>query len=243
MRVVAWSIRAGGGRRVGAIGRQLERWGADVVGLSEFRVTPPGCALMSTLAAMGLRHQVTTAHRRQPSRNALLVAARWPLRRARLRNSPCEPGRWVVVEVAGPLPFVLGVMHVPNRVSGRKYPFLDAVLKCARRWPFGPALLVGDTNSGRRGIDEEVPAFSKREEGWIDGLASCVWRDAFRPLRAYARVYTWYSQNGRSGFRIAQAFVNGELRAPLKDAFYVGGGAARGRRRDLLSDHAALLLD
>jgi exonuclease III len=243
MRVVAWNIRAGGGRRVGAIGRQLERWGADVVGLSEFRITPPGCALMSTLAAMGLRYQVTTAQRQSPSRNALLVAARWPLRRARLRNAPCEPGRWVVVEVAGPMPFVLGVMHVPNRVSGRKYPFLDAVLGCARRWALGPALLIGDTNSGRRGIDEEVPAFSKREEGWIDGLAGCGWLDAFRHLRADARAYTWYSPNGRNGFRIDQAFVNAPLLARLKDAAYVWGGTARRRRRDLLSDHAALLLD
>ena len=45
-------------------------------------------------------------------------------------------------------------------------------------------MLVGDTNSGRRGLDEEVPAFSLREEGWIDGLAGCGWTDAFRHLNA-----------------------------------------------------------
>ena len=243
MRVVAWNIRAGGGRRVGAIGRQLARWHADVVGLSEFRITPPGRALMTALAATGLRYQVTTAERGRPGSNALLVAARWPLRRARLQGGPCEPGRWVVVEVAAPLPFVLGVMHVPNRAGGRKYPFLDAVLTCARRWRLRPALLVGDTNSGRRGIDEEVPAFNSREEGWIDALAGCGWLDAFRHLRADARAYTWYSPNGRNGFRIDQAFVNAPLLTRLKDAAYVWGGATRRRRRDLLSDHAALLID
>ena len=86
------------------------------------------------------------------------------------------------------MPLVIGAMHVPNRVSGRKYPFLDAVLGCARRWRLGPALLIGDTNSGRRGVDEEVPAFNLREEGWIDALAGCGWHDAFRHLRADARV-------------------------------------------------------
>jgi exonuclease III len=133
-------------------------------------------------------------------------------------------------------------MHVPNRVSGRKYPFLDAVLGCARRWALGPALLIGDTNSGRRGIDEENPAFSAREEGWIDGLAGCGWADAFRHLRAEARAYTWYSPNGCNGFRIDQAFVNAALLARLKDAAYAWGGARRGRR-DAISDHAALLVE
>jgi exonuclease III len=102
--------------------------------------------------------------------------------------------------------------------------------------------LVGDTNCGRRVIDEEVPAFNLREEGWIDALAACGWRDAFRHLRPAARVYTWYSPNGRNGFRIDQAFVNAALLARVKEAAYLWGGSPR-RRRDILSDHAALLID
>jgi exonuclease III len=243
MRVVAWNIRAGGGERVGAIARQLVRWAPDVVVLSEFRATPPSLALAAALAERGLSHQLTTADPRQHAMNALLVAARWPLRRVRLRPAPLEPGRWLLATLDAPLPLTLGAMHVPNRVSGRKYPFLDAVLTCAQRWRRGPALLIGDTNSGRRGLDEEVPVFSPREEGWIDGLAGCGWIDAFRHLRADARAYTWYSPNGRNGFRIDQAFVNTALLAHLKDAAYLWGGATRRRRRDALSDHAALVVD
>jgi exonuclease III len=243
MRIVAWNIRAGGGRRVGAIARQVERWAPDLVALSEFRATPPSRALAVGLADRGLLHQLTTADPRRPGRNALLVAARWPLRRLAVRGRPSEPGRWLLAAVDAPLPLIVGAMHVPNRVSGRKYPFLDAVLACARRWRLGPALLVGDTNSGRRGIDEEAPAFSAREEGWIDALAACGWLDAFRHLRADARAYTWYSPNGRNGFRIDQAFVNAALLARLVDAAHVWGGATRRRRRDAVSDHAALLVD
>ena len=242
MRIVAWNIRAGGGVRAGRIARQLARWAPDVVALSEFRGTPASCALAVALARRGLEHQLTTAMPRVPATNALLVAARWPLRRLRVRSGPSEPGRWLVAAVDAPLPLVIGAMHVPNRVSGRKYPFLDAVLACARRWRRGPALLVGDTNSGRRGLDEEVPVFSLREEGWIDGLAGCGWTDAFRHLNAETRAYTWYSPNGRNGFRIDQAFVNAALLAHLANAAYVWGGSPR-RRRDAVSDHAALIVD
>jgi exonuclease III len=56
-------------------------------------------------------------------------------------------------------------------------------------------------------------------------------------------VYTWYSPNGHNGFRIDQAFVNAALLAHLKDAAYLWGGARRRGRRDVLSDHAALLVD
>jgi exonuclease III len=242
MRVVAWNIRAGGGERVGAIARQLARWAPDIVALSEFRATPPSRALAVGLAAGGLSHQLTTADPRNPGTNALLVAARWPLRRMRLAAAPLERHRWLVMAVDAPVPVVVGAMHIPNRVTGRKYPFLDAVLACARGWRRGPALLVGDTNSGRRGLDEQVPAFNAREEGWIDGLTACGWLDAFRHLHADTRAYTWHAPNGQNGFRIDQAFVNAPLLVRLKEVAYVWGGPRRGRR-DLLSDHAALLID
>ena len=242
MRIVAWNIRAGGGERVDAIARQLERWAPDLVVLSEFRGTPPSCALAATLATRGLTHQITTAIPGTPGVNALLLASRWSLRRLRLHGGPPDRERWFAADVEAPLPLVIGGMHVPNRETRRKYPFLEAVLTCARRWRHGPALFVGDTNSGRRGLDEQVPAFNAIEEGWVDGLAGCGWRDAFRHLRPDARAYTWYSPNGRNGFRIDQAFVNAALLARLKDAAYVWGGR-RGVRRDSLSDHAALLID
>jgi exonuclease III len=135
-------------------------------------------------------------------------------------------------------------MHVPNRVTGRKWDFLDAVLKIAQGWRRGPALLLGDTNSGRPGIDEESPAFNAREGGWIDGIEQAGWRDAFRHFRGEERAYTWYSPNGRNGFRIDQAFVNGAMLPGLHDARYEWGRRRPGRAHTHeLSDHAALLLD
>jgi exodeoxyribonuclease-3 len=243
MRVVAWNIRAGGGVRVDAIARQLHRWRADVVALSEFRATPPSARLAALLAAQGLTFQASSADPAIPGLNALLVASRWPLRRVHLRGAPDERCRWLLATIAAPERFALGAMHVPNRVSGRKFPFLDAVLGCVHRWSRGPALLVGDTNSGRRIIDEEVPAFNDIEEGWIDALAALGWTDAFRFVHGERRAYTWYSPNGRNGFRIDQAFVNDALLPRLKRAAYVWGRAARNGSREALSDHAALIVD
>ena len=43
-RVVAWNIRAGGGKRIEHIAAQIAAWRADVVALSEFRATPASLA-------------------------------------------------------------------------------------------------------------------------------------------------------------------------------------------------------
>jgi len=247
MRIVSWNIRAGGGVRTAAIADQLTRWSPDVVALSEFRATPPSSGLARALTERGLRHQLCTASPGSPRVNALLIASRWPLARVRLRSAPLvDPGRWLLARVAGPIPLSLGAMHVPNRVTRRKYPFLDAVLGLAHTWRHGPALLVGDTNSGLIDLDEEVPAFSAEEDGWIRGLEAAGWIDAFRSFRATERAYTWYSPNGGNGFRIDQAFVNRALRPRLRSAWHEWGAATSGPARaprHALSDHAALLVD
>ena len=248
MRVVSWNIRAGGGRRVPAIADQIARWMPDIVALSEFRATPPSADLARALSRHGLAHQLSTASRGLPGLNALLIASRWPLARVRLRSAPAaESGRWLLARVASPYAITLGAMHVPNRVTGRKLPFLDAVLGVAHGWRRGPALLVGDTNSGLIDLDEESPAFGVEEDGWIRGLEAAGWADAFRCLSGARRAYTWYSPNGGNGFRIDQAFVNRALGPRLRSVSYewgtTPGGRPGRRRRDALSDHAALLVD
>ena len=243
VRIVAWNIRAGGGTRVEAIARQLEHWAPDVAALCEFRATPPSRELARRLAQRGLPHQRTTADPRLPGANRLLVASRWPLRRVRLAGEPTEPGRWLLAWVAAPQPFLLGAMHIPNRVTGRKYPFLDAVLGLAGRWRAGPAVFVGDTNSGRRGIDEETPGFNAHEDGWMLGLEQHGWADAFRRVQGGTRAFTWYSPNAGNGFRIDQAFVNRHLLPELRDARYAWGRTRARAGRAAVSDHAALLLD
>jgi hypothetical protein len=124
---------------------------------------------------------------------------------------------------------------------GSKYLYLDGVLRSARRAWAGPALFLGDTNSGRIGLDEQVPAFNRQEDGWIRDLEDAGWIDAFRQLHGRKRAYTWYSPNGGNGFRLDQAFVNAALRPRLEGCRYAWGRAGRDPRA--VSDHAAIVLD
>lgn len=245
MRIIGWNIRAGGGKRIELIADQLRRWRPDVVALSEFRGTPPSVWLAETLARRGLSYQHTTADPEAPAVNALLVAARWPLRLRSLAAAPREPRRWLLAGVDAPQPIALGAMHVPNRVTGRKGDYLASALTIARRWRGGPALLIGDTNSGQIDLDEEVPTFDRLEHGWINDLDAAGWHDAFRRLHGERRAYTWYSPNGGNGFRLDQAFLNPGLHARLTHARYQWGKprGQRNARRESLSDHAALILE
>jgi exonuclease III len=245
LRIVSWNIRAGGGRRVEDIAGQLARWDADVVALQEFRATPPSRWLAATLDERGLRFQRTTATSRSGSANRLLVASRWPLRRVGVRAAPEEAGRWLLARIAAPEPFAVGAMHIPNYATGRKGSYHDAALEVARRWRGGPALLIGDTNTGRPDVDEESPVFGRDAARFMDGMERAGWRDAFRQLHGDRREYTWYSPNGRNGFRLDEAFVNRRLLPSLVEARHEWGApaGATNPRREALSDHAALIVD
>jgi exonuclease III len=249
MRIVAWNIRAGGGRRVDGILEQLARWDADVIALSEHRATPPGRRLVAGLADAGLIHQRETVDLARPAENALLVASRWPLRRAALRGLEAEPRRWLPVRVEAPADrgggITLGALHIPNYVTGRerKAGFHAALLALARRWRGGPALLAGDTNTGRIGLDEETPVFDAHHDGWMTAMAAAGWADAFRLQYPAAREFTWYSPNAGNGFRLDQAFINRPLLPRLAAVEHRWGRLAAGDARATLSDHAALVID
>lgn len=244
MRLVSWNIRAGGGVRVPGIATQITGWQPDVVALSEFRGTPASTGLAGQIAAeAGLIHQRSTTDAQNRALNALMIASRWPLRVVQHARRPDNAQRWLHVRVAAPSPFDLIAVHVPNRVTGLKYPFLDAITQVADQLGDGsPALIVGDTNSGRIDIDEESPAFNRIEDEWLQTMERLGWRDGYRYLRGRRRQYTWYSPNGRNGFRLDQAFINGGLLDRLKNVRHVWAGASR-QRREILSDHASLLMD
>lgn len=244
VRLVAWNIRSGGGVRASGIARQLERWRPDLVLLSEFRDTPPSRALSQRLRDLGLVHQRSTTSAHEPRRNALLLASRWPLRRITRGDRPKPSERWILARVDAPVRFDLAGMHVPNAATGEKYLFHDSVLSIAQASLGRPTVLLGDTNSGLPGLDEETPVFTALEESWMRGLENSGWRDAFRHLHGNRRSFTWYSPNGRNGFRLDQAFLNPRALDWLCSVRHVWGRCGpRGARRDALSDHAALVVD
>jgi exonuclease III len=244
MRLISWNIRAGGGGRVTGIVAQLQRWQPDMVALQEFRGTAPSRQLALHLADLNLPYQLCTVVPEKPATNALLLASRYPLQIIRAAQAPADLSRWLLAKIDCERPFSIGVMHVPNAVSGRKAPFHQAVLTLAQRWRRGPALFVGDTNTGISGLDDVTQVFTLREEAWMRGLQAAGWHDVFRRQHGDKRVYTWYSPNAGNGFRLDQAFVNRRLVEHVSGVHYVWGVDHKAPwRRDALSDHAALILD
>jgi exodeoxyribonuclease III len=245
MRVIAWNIRAGGGVRAAAIGTQLLQWRADVVALSEFRGTAPSRALAVTLADGGLSNQLHSINHRAPAENRLLIASRWPIESLSIAKAPVRSGKWLAAHVHAPRPFNAIAIHVPNRVSGRKWPFHAATLRVARAWSNGPALMCGDTNTGRIGFDADAGAsgFNAREDGWMTDLHDAGWRDAFRHLHGDRREWTWHSPNAGTGYRLDQAFVNNGMIDRLAAVKHAWGQDERFARHDAMSDHAALIVD
>lgn len=243
MRLVSWNIRAGGGKRVDGIFEQLVAWQPDLIALSEFRGTPPSQQLAARLAEAGWLHQQQTADRSKPATNALLTAAKFPLTRIELDDAPEQPRRWLLCRVGEERPFFLANMHIPNFNSGFKYPYHAAVLKIMAAWQHGPAIFTGDTNSGKAYIDDETGIFWKREHEWMEGIEQLGWVDAFRQLYNEERVYSWYSHK-ENGFRLDQAFFNQAMLPQLQNVQYKWGvNKQQPKRRDGLSDHAAIIVD
>ncbi|MEM7403731.1 MAG: endonuclease/exonuclease/phosphatase family protein [Pseudomonadota bacterium] len=242
MRIAYWNIRAGGGKRAQWIVDQLLAWRPHVVGLCEFRGTEASTELAGNLAEAGFAWQRDTVLRRAPATNACFIAAREPFQRVGLKTSPPDPVRWLMVRLASGL--VVGILHAPNYVTGRKRPYFDAVTAFARRWRGGPAIFGGDTNCGVPPVDGNPDAFSEWESRWIPGLEKAGWADVYRQFEPDAPCYTWYSPNAGNGYRLDQAFINRPALPRLRGARYEWGAHPDAPdTRHALSDHAALLVD
>ena len=238
----------------------------EAIMLSEFRGTPPSQAIAQQLKDAGFNHQRTTACKDQPTRNGLLIAAQTPVRRLHMRSAPTEPARWLAVRLRAPR-ITLAGMHIPTQHTGRKAHYHDAVINTMARWRGGPAIFAGDTNSGRQRIDEETRVFNRRTHEWFDAIERCGWRDAYRLIHpadhSDLNTYTWFSPTHDNGFRLDQAFLSPHFIPPSrvdwdKPKPPMSGITASGdvkiehcwprdpkapKRRDSLSDHAAVLLE
>ena len=154
-----------------------------------------------------------------------------------MHGSPTEPGRWLSVKTQD---ISIGLVHIPNEVTGRKDAYLKSVVDVAARWKRRDALILGDTNSGRPHLDEENAVFDARYTAWFDSLERLEWADTFRHIYGDKREFTWYSPNKGNGFRLDQVFMSPSMRKRVRhfEHRWVGEG-----RRDAVSDHAAMIVE
>ena len=243
MRFLIWNIRAGGGRRKELIRDAVVRLNPDVCAFSEFRETAPGLWLKEALYNLGYVSQRSANGAELPRQNIVFLASKFPLRIIRRKSDPNEPGRWLSVRLGGVRPIDFCLVHIPNEHAGRKDDYLDAVLRLADQLKGRDAIIAGDTNSGRPVLDEQNPVFDDRYTRWFDALENSGWQDAFRLVAGDRREYTWHSPQKDNGFRLDQAFVSTTLRYRVAGFRHEWVGARGAMRRDVVSDHAAMILD
>lgn len=235
MRVVAWNILHGGGRRTAEICLDLSTLAPDVVVLSEFREGRGGC-LRGALADMGLPHHETLHDRpRNPTHagpNGLLLASRWPLEPLDLQ---AESGRIRAVHLPASR-LSLAAAHMPDK--GQPTARAEAwhsLVALARTMACDRSLIIGDLNAGRPGLDGD--GLARRDGEQLGRLAALGFEDTFRALHPGSTESSWWSHSGR-GFRLDHALASASL---LPHVQRVGYDLAPVRRRS--SDHAPLVVD
>ena len=191
MRVVAWNILHGGGpSRLPEIALDVLDARPDLVVLSEFRPGRGG-QLRAVLADQGLSHQTCSGE--SPTRNAILLASRWPIGTAEVGGAlttQLKPRLHaaVVEHPTGPVE-VLG-LHIPDdsNPSGKAHVW-QAVLDYAKPRAAGRTVIAGDTNSGRHGTDD--PAGRLGCVTALGKLAMMGYADAWRAKHPESRDNSW----------------------------------------------------
>ena len=244
MRLVSWNIQQGGGTRVDRICARLEGWKPDICVLVEYCNTESSQAIRNYLhQQLGLTYMQETLMPGDSHRvYGLLVASRWQLTTIESLLPGAIPQRWRLLRVGGETPsLTLGAAYVPNRGedAGDKCDYLESLVTFTRDWPYGPGIIVGDFNTGRKAVDEEAPYFVDFEERFMVGMEQSGWADAFRVFHPDDRRYSWWNnfQGKRTGFLLDHAFVNPALAPVLIDCNLVHD------EQDWPSDHSALIID
>ena len=203
---------------------------ADVVVLTEVR--EGSRSMRADLEAEGYHHHIDRAV--GTTDNGVWVFSR---RELEARPLVASPDRWIE---AGLRDAGLTLVGVHLRVERKtRHDEWEAALAAAGRIRDEPALLIGDFNTGRHGVDEAGSTFSCAKHfeallgtGWTD-----VWRH-FGPKDEYSWFNTRKGGTQGNGFRIDHAFASPSLLPRVTRCWY-----SHGEREAHLSDHSLLSVD
>ncbi len=232
MRLTTWNIRSGGGKRIDRIADRLQAESPDFCLLTEFR-TKPGATLRARLAAN--HHALETVT--PLNQNGLLAYGKGVLTRVEStrRTTPRSHHRWLQVQLEEADILAL-CLHIPNQSERwNKNEFWRHVCAFAKRNRKSRSIILGDLNTGLD-ADTENERFAHSPQ--FQSLLDLGWIDAYRTLHGDRREYSWYSPNGRNGYRLDHCFLSAPLGSSLKAAAY-----DHEVRTTNLSDHSMLTVD
>jgi exodeoxyribonuclease-3 len=230
LRLLAWNIRQGGGKRLAAIIAALAQHDADILVISEYRGGDAGARLRAALASIGYGH--ASAAIPPPGGNGVLIAARHPFDDGGpVSEAMPEPYR-MVRAYFGPVR-IYGI-YMPNLL--KKVPYWEALIAALAAEPLqADVLAIGDFNTCRAYVDE--PGAIDACAHYMDAVAAIGFCDLWRRRYPEGREFSWYSTRG-NGFRIDHAFLSAAMAARAGEVRY-----SHEERLSGLSDHSPLLLD
>ena len=231
MRMVCLNIRAGGGRRIGAVAEYLEAQNPHTVVLTEWRNGPAGVAVEAWAQGRGMHMARTTDG---GTANGVFVASLAPFAVESLR--PNVPGAGVLM-LARFRQLRLLACYFPIQRS--KAPFFARCAELAGQESRRPFLLLGDLNTGNQIKDRDPRGVRYHCAEDFDALTGAagltdLWR---RNHGDAAREWTWVSHRN-NGFRLDHALANRRFLAAA-DPSCRYDHAPRGA----FTDHSAIVLD
>jgi exodeoxyribonuclease-3 len=229
MRLLTLNIRQGGSSRCQQLCDAIAAHEPDLVVLTEFRQNRSGEKIRSGLCEEGLAHQFSPSVS-EPKVNTVLIAGR---ARFEFQEYPELDGdQHRVVLATGSDLTVAGVYFAQKEAKRSLFEFL---LAQSADWLQGPAIIIGDWNTGRHREDEPTASFYCAD--CFDALLDAGWIDAWRSRNVESREYSWYSNVG-NGFRIDHALVSPMLDTLIRDVRY-----SHHERLERWTDHSALIVD
>jgi exonuclease III len=253
VRIATWNVRMGGRHDLkGQIADAVGQLRADVVVITEAKKPSPKGDLARELSDRGWIHQIASPLADLRSLGVLVVS-RTPIQPVLDLPAPAHmPYRQVAFRVEGFDMDIVGLYMPPmsERNMLNTPAFWRHLLAHAPQWTDRPLMLIGDTNSGCRRLDERqtgiLPIWREHEALLDRGFV-----DAYRCLNPSGRASSWWWPSG-AGMRIDHCLVSSGQAHRLRFAAYVTGiGPTRfvqpgGRGRSGmsgLSDHAAMIVD
>jgi len=235
MRILAWNLLHGGGKRIDRICKALSHYDADLIILSEFRQNKVAVELQAQLKADGYSYQ--SAPHALPKENTVCIAARKPFEAVTFPGQPADEefgdftNRVLMARFEG-----LNIFGLLFPGQELKRPVFDFLLNLPNNYFNEDTVLMGDFNTGRHYEDEKGATNVSAHQ--FDALLDQGWIDSWRIRNPEAKEFTWFSRGYNNSFRLDHALVSPSMNERITEVKY-----SHSERENGDSDHSLMVLD
>lgn len=225
MKILAWNIRQGGGRRIQQIIKSILAYQADVIIISEFHNTAPGDLMRSKLLEAGYLFQKTSIEERK---NTVLIASKIEGEFLTYYDQiELFPQSIISLEFES---FKIYGVYLPHKKKHKLFEFLLEEIDIEK-----PCIIMGDFNSGINFLDQKGSSFWYADN--FPKLLKKSYVDAYRVIHDARLEFSWFSHQG-NGFRYDHCWLHSSLVNDIEDCYF-----SHAEREAKESDHSLMVLE